>query len=111
LYICLFYLLKKNDISLFKEEKSYHKEVENQQKRIDKLINEGADEHVVAKQKEVLQESLNMIPDCQNRLKEAHKELQKILENRDKTWEGTEELKQAEEIFEEVNKENINNES
>ncbi|RIA84738.1 tubulin binding cofactor A [Glomus cerebriforme] len=93
---------------LFNDERSYQKEVENQQKRIDKLISEGADEHDIAKQKEVLQESLNMIPDCQNRLKEAHKELQKCLENKDESWEGTEELKQAEEISEQVSKRNAN---
>ncbi|CAI2181663.1 8399_t:CDS:2 [Funneliformis geosporum] len=90
---------------LYKEEKSYRKEVENQQKRIDKLTEDGTDEYTIAKQKEVLQESLNMIPDCQNRLKEAHKELQKLLENKDASWNETEELRQAEEIFEEVNKE------
>jgi len=93
---------------LFNDEKSYHKEAENQQKRIDKLISDGADEHDIAKQKEVLEESLNMIPDCQNRLKEAQKELQRVLENKDASWEGTEELKQAEEIFEQINKGNVN---
>ncbi|CAG8504449.1 14095_t:CDS:2 [Funneliformis mosseae] len=67
---------------LFKEEKYYRQEAEKQQKRIDKLTEDGTDKHTIAKQKEVLQESLNMIPDCQNQ-----------------------ELKQAEEIFEEVNKE------
>ncbi|CAB5216131.1 unnamed protein product [Rhizophagus irregularis] len=51
---------------------------------------------------------LNMIPDCQNRLKEAQKELQKLLENKDASWEGTEELKQAEDILEQINKGNTN---
>ncbi|GBB95469.1 hypothetical protein RclHR1_02540023 [Rhizophagus clarus] len=58
--------------------------------------------------KEVLQESLNMIPDCHNRLMEAQKQLQKLLENKDASWEGTEELKQAEDILEQINKENTN---
>ncbi|GES82034.1 tubulin-specific chaperone A [Rhizophagus clarus] len=93
---------------LFNDEKSYRKEGESQQKRIDKLISEGADEHDISKQKEVLQESLNMIPDCHNRLMEAQKQLQKLLENKDASWEGTEELKQAEDILEQINKENTN---
>ncbi|CAG8559921.1 4793_t:CDS:2 [Funneliformis caledonium] len=35
---------------LFKEEKSYRQEVEKQQKRIDKLTEDGTDKHTIAKQ-------------------------------------------------------------
>ncbi|KAJ3359376.1 hypothetical protein GGF32_009394 [Allomyces javanicus] len=59
-----------------KETFMYQKEAEQQQARIQKLIDSGADEHDVRKQKEVLQETLVMIPDTQRRLAAAFHELE-----------------------------------
>lgn len=50
-----------------KEKIVYEKEVEQQKNRIQKLKDEGQDEHTIRKQEEVLQESLMMVPDCQRR--------------------------------------------
>ncbi|KAI8579287.1 hypothetical protein K450DRAFT_175207 [Umbelopsis ramanniana AG] len=58
-----------------KEQISYGKELESQQKRIDKLIADGADEADVRKQKEVLEETVQMIPDVKRRLAAAVQEL------------------------------------
>lgn len=49
--------------------------MESQQKRIDKLIADGADEADVRKQKEVLEETVQMIPDVKRRLAAAVQEL------------------------------------
>lgn len=50
-----------------KEKVVYEKEAEQQRKRIQKIKDEGQDEHNIRKQEEVLQESLMMVPDCQRR--------------------------------------------
>lgn len=50
-----------------KEKTVYEKEAELQKNRVQKLKDEGQDEHNVRKQEEVLQESLMMVPDCQRR--------------------------------------------
>lgn len=50
-----------------KEKVVYEKEAELQKKRIQKITDEGQDEHNIRKQEEVLQESLMMVPDCQRR--------------------------------------------
>jgi tubulin-specific chaperone A len=49
--------------------------LESQQKRIDKLIADEADEADVRKQKEVLEETVQMIPDVKRRLAAAVQEL------------------------------------
>ncbi|KAI7898907.1 tubulin binding cofactor A [Cokeromyces recurvatus] len=66
---------------IYKEHLGYLKEAETQQKRIDKLIAEGADEADVRKQKEVLAETQQMIPDVKKRLANAYQDLQNQLEN------------------------------
>ncbi|GBP18692.1 Tubulin-specific chaperone A [Eumeta japonica] len=66
---------------LAKEKTVYEKEAEQQKNRIEKLKDEGQDEHIVRKQEEVLQESLMMVPDCQRRLVKAYMDLQSTLES------------------------------
>jgi hypothetical protein len=58
-----------------KEHASYEAEIADQEVRIQKLLtksNPDEDhEHVVSKQKQVLAESLRMIPDCRSRIEQA----------------------------------------
>jgi tubulin-specific chaperone A len=61
---------------LGKELESYEKEEVKQQERIDKLKRDGADEHDVKKQIEVLQDTQQMIPDTVKRLVTAQKDLE-----------------------------------
>ncbi|KAE8216375.1 hypothetical protein CF319_g416 [Tilletia indica] len=68
---------------LVKEEVSYKKEVEQQEKHIQSLIDDGQDKWTVNKQKEVLQESRVMIPDTQRRLQAAISDLDLLLEDLD----------------------------
>ncbi|KAF0495087.1 tubulin binding cofactor A [Gigaspora margarita] len=86
----------------FKEEKSYHKEVEDQEKRIERLTAEGADPSVLNKEREVLEESLRIIPDVQSRLKAAYEELRNLVDQKDPRYVGTSELEEAESVLEEV---------
>lgn len=52
---------------LTKERTVYEKEVQTERKRLDKFKSEGADEHVLKKQEEVIQECLMMLPDAVRR--------------------------------------------
>lgn len=63
-----------------KEKVVYEKEAEQQKNRIQKIKDEGQDEHNIRKQEEVLQESLMMVPDCQRRLVKAYADLKTTLE-------------------------------
>jgi len=51
-----------------KEKQSYEKEVEQQQKKIEKFREEGKDEHFIRQQVNCLKESEMMVPDVQRRL-------------------------------------------
>lgn len=77
---------------LSKEKTVYEKEVVTERNRIDKLKGEGADDHVLRKQEEVLQESMMMVPDCQRRLAKAFEELSEMIKNE-------EELKESEQYL------------
>ncbi|KAI8815047.1 tubulin binding cofactor A [Cladochytrium replicatum] len=65
----------------YKELLSYRKEAVTQQHRIDSLIEKGEDFHTIRKQKEVLEETNQMIPDNQQRLAKARQELTELLQN------------------------------
>ncbi|KAJ3063084.1 hypothetical protein HDU98_001052 [Podochytrium sp. JEL0797] len=64
---------------LVKELNSYEKEAVTQQARIDKLVAAEEDDHTVRKQKEVLEETTTMIPDCKNRLGAARADLERLV--------------------------------
>uniref|UniRef100_A0A6B2EHY7 Tubulin-specific chaperone A n=1 Tax=Phlebotomus kandelakii TaxID=1109342 RepID=A0A6B2EHY7_9DIPT len=64
---------------LAKEKSCYEKEADAQKNRIDKLKNEGKDEHVLRKEEEVLQECFMIIPDSKRRLAKAYEELKDFL--------------------------------
>merc|ERR1719315_887911 len=63
-----------------KEKLSYRKEADQQKLKIDKMKEDGKDEHDVKKMGEVLQETLMMIPDCHRRIVSALSELNSLLE-------------------------------
>merc|ERR1712080_242337 len=63
-----------------KEKLSYRKEADQQKAKIEKMKEEGKDEHDVKKMGEVLQETLMMIPDCHRRIVSAKTELSEMLE-------------------------------
>lgn len=63
-----------------KEKLSYRKEADMQKAKLDKMKEDGKDEHDVKKMGEVLQETLMMIPDCHRRIVAAKGELEQLLE-------------------------------
>ncbi|KAI9277833.1 tubulin binding cofactor A [Sporodiniella umbellata] len=85
---------------IHKEHLSYFKEAENQQQRIDKLVADGADEADVRKQKEVLEETFQMIPDVKKRLAAAHQDLALQIENGNNT--DATELQEAQNTLSEI---------
>ncbi|KAK0543132.1 hypothetical protein OC845_006281, partial [Tilletia horrida] len=64
---------------LIKEETSYEKEAEKQEAHIQSLIQKGEDEWTINKQKQVLKESRDMIPDTTRRLTAAVSDLELVL--------------------------------
>ncbi|KAI8852536.1 tubulin binding cofactor A [Chytridium lagenaria] len=62
-----------------KELKSYRSEFQKQQERIDELIKKDTDEHTVRKQREVLEETNQMLPDTHRRLVAAVQELEAVV--------------------------------
>ncbi|XP_034048164.1 tubulin-specific chaperone A [Thalassophryne amazonica] len=86
---------------LAKEEKMYITEAREQEEKIERLKAESADEYVIKKQREVLQESNMMIPDCRRRLVVAHAELQQLLETEEHLAES-EEYKEARSVLDSV---------
>ncbi|KAJ3176349.1 hypothetical protein HK101_010452 [Irineochytrium annulatum] len=66
---------------LGKELKSYEEESVKQTARIEKLVQSNADEHDVKKQKEVLDETTQILPDTKRRLTEAVGQLQQVVDN------------------------------
>lgn len=81
---------------LIKEEDSYQKEYENQLKRIEKVKQESPDDDWnIRKQKEVLEETVKMIPDVQQRLSKAIEELNDLVVAHEEELAGTEELSKA----------------
>ncbi|CAO3693654.1 unnamed protein product [Umbelopsis ramanniana] len=83
-----------------KEQISYGKELESQQKRIDKLIADEADEADVRKQKEVLEETVQMIPDVKRRLAAAVQELSTMVA--DPKYAGSSELEEAQQVLDDM---------
>ncbi|KAJ3098629.1 hypothetical protein HDU97_003894 [Phlyctochytrium planicorne] len=64
-----------------KEYQSYKAEAVKQQARIDTLIQKNADDADVRKQREVLEETHQMLPDTQRRLGTAVKDLESIIQD------------------------------
>ncbi|KAI8047959.1 tubulin binding cofactor A [Gilbertella persicaria] len=85
---------------IYKEHLGYAKEAEMQQKRIDKLIAENADEADIKKQKEVLAETHQMIPDVKKRLANAYQDLQNQLENAENA--DLDEFQEAQTVISEI---------
>ncbi|XP_034485066.1 tubulin-specific chaperone A [Drosophila innubila] len=66
---------------LAKEKTVYEKEVNTELARLDKFKGNGADDHVLRKQEEVIQECQMMIPDSKRRLQKEYDVLAKYLQD------------------------------
>ncbi|KAH8383884.1 hypothetical protein KR009_011087 [Drosophila setifemur] len=86
---------------LAKEKTVYEKEVLTERTRSEKFKKEGADEHVLRKQEEVIQECEMMIPDSKRRLQKEFEVLEKYLADEEDLKE-TEAYKKAFEMLSEA---------
>ncbi|KAJ1929155.1 hypothetical protein IWQ60_001416 [Tieghemiomyces parasiticus] len=84
---------------VLKDEKYYKEEAKDQEARIAKLKAENGDEYVIRKQIEVLDETLNMIPDCKRRIAQAIQDLKALVDENQATFADTKELKEAQEAL------------
>merc|ERR1712086_26214 len=86
---------------LVKELLAYKKENLKLQEKVDKLAADGACEHDVKKQKEVLDENSNIIPSCITRLQEAYENLYALMDEHEDNSkiQDSEEVKIAKEVI------------
>ncbi|KAK3819850.1 MAG: tubulin binding cofactor A [Benniella sp.] len=78
-----------------KEKDYYNKEKKSQEDRITKMIEDGSDEYDIKKQREVLQETLDMLPDVDRRLKSAQFDLENLVANAGDDLKQTSEYEKA----------------
>ncbi|EDX15152.1 tubulin-specific chaperone A [Drosophila simulans] len=83
---------------LTREKYCYAKEVVTEQARLEKLRGDGADDHVLRKQEEVIQECIMMVPDSKRRLQKEYEVLEKYLADEQDLIE-TDSYKKAAEIL------------
>merc|ERR1719247_3943885 len=64
-----------------KEILMYQKEADQIKEKIKKMQAEGQDAYLIQKQEGLLQETLNVIPDCQKRFTNTYNELKNLVDN------------------------------
>ncbi|OLY82957.1 Tubulin-specific chaperone A [Smittium mucronatum] len=77
---------------LIKDKTVYLNEAEEVKEKISKLIEAKADEWDIKKQREILEETLGMLPGCDKRIAIARQDLENLV--------GTSELEQAKSLLE-----------
>ena len=83
-----------------KEKLSYRVEAEQQRGKITKMKADGKDEADIKKMGDVMQESLNMIPDCHRRLEKAVADLEAVVKETEVDFADKEELEEAKKALE-----------
>lgn len=87
---------------------SYHKEIQRDKDRIEKLRDKSASENEIRKQEEVLSETIAMVPNTRKRLQDALEDLCNFMKDNDTEaelissdeWREAEEyISQAREVF------------
>ncbi|KAH8283862.1 hypothetical protein KR054_003765 [Drosophila jambulina] len=86
---------------LAKEKSVYEKEVLTEKARMEKFKGEGADDHVLRKQEEVIAECEMMIPDSKRRLQKEFEVLKKYLDD-EQDLKETEEYTKASDVLTEA---------
>ncbi|KAF9425818.1 hypothetical protein BGZ94_007202 [Podila epigama] len=66
---------------LAKEQIYYHQEKDRQQQRIDAMIAKDPNDYDIKKQREVLDETLDMLPDIERRKEAARQDLMNLVNN------------------------------
>ncbi|KAF9187177.1 hypothetical protein BGZ51_001501 [Haplosporangium sp. Z 767] len=80
---------------LVKEQVYYNQEKLNQQKRIDDMVAKDPEDYEIKKQREVLEETLDMLPDVERRKKAAHQDLANLVTNANPDIKSSKEYEEA----------------
>nr|AHG99262.1 beta-tubulin cofactor A [Euplotes focardii] len=71
----------------------FREEAKQLEEKVDKLKADEVDEYDINKQTQVMQESLDLLPDCKNKIESALEDLKGLVED----YEDTEEYKESDE--------------
>ncbi|KAF9098997.1 hypothetical protein BGX23_004532 [Mortierella sp. AD031] len=80
---------------LAKEAIYYNQEKEHQQRRIDAMVAKDPEDYEIKKQREVLEETLDMLPDVERRRKAARQDLANLVTNAGPDVKGSKEYEEA----------------
>ncbi|KAI1315806.1 hypothetical protein EDD11_000301 [Mortierella claussenii] len=80
---------------LSKEQIFYEEEKNRQQKRIDDMVAKDPEDYDIKKQREVLEETLDMLPDVERRRKAAHQDLANVVTNANPDIKSSKEYEEA----------------
>ncbi|KAF8963986.1 hypothetical protein BGZ46_000863 [Entomortierella lignicola] len=80
---------------LAKEQVYYNEEKNKQQKRIDEMVAKDPEDYDIKKQREVLEETVDMIPDVERRKKAAHQDLANVVTNASPDVKSSKEYEEA----------------
>ncbi|CAG0888490.1 unnamed protein product [Darwinula stevensoni] len=84
-----------------KERDSYVKEAEQHKAKLEKMKEEGKEDRDISHQEAMLQETLQVVPDCHKRLIDAYNDLKRIVESETDLSES-EEYQAARDILNEI---------
>ncbi|KAG0002578.1 hypothetical protein BGZ80_005412 [Entomortierella chlamydospora] len=80
---------------LAKEKVFYDQEKIKQQKRIDDMVAKDPEDYEIKKQREVLEETLDMLPDVERRKKAAYQDLSNVVTNASPDVKSSKEYEEA----------------
>ncbi|KAF9175716.1 hypothetical protein BGX21_000569 [Mortierella sp. AD011] len=80
---------------LAKEKVFYDQEKIKQQKRIDDMVAKDPEDYEIKKQREVLEETLDMMPDVERRKKAAYQDLSNVVTNASPDVKSSKEYEEA----------------
>ncbi|KAG0277729.1 hypothetical protein BGZ96_002733 [Linnemannia gamsii] len=83
-----------------KEEVFYTKEKEHQERRIAVMVEKDPEDYEIKKQREVLEETMDMFPDVERRRKAALQDLSNLVMNASPDVKGSKEYEEARKLLE-----------
>ncbi|KAF9427261.1 hypothetical protein BGZ76_002402 [Entomortierella beljakovae] len=85
---------------LAKEQVFYNEEKLKQEKRIEAMVAKDPEDYEIKKQREVLDETLDMLPDVERRKKAAHQDLSNLVLNANPDLKTSKEYEEAVKVIE-----------
>ncbi|PVV02258.1 hypothetical protein BB560_003292 [Smittium megazygosporum] len=88
---------------LIKDKEVYLAEIVQVKEKISKLSDSEEDSWNLKKQNEILKETMDMIPGCNDRISKAYEDLFNLVNSNDPNLEGTKELQEAKDLLDSIN--------